>query len=224
MSAGVESRGSSRATRPTSRPSSPARRGRSSPSAAARSGRSAGPSPPMCSILRALAGIVSYEPAELVLTARAATPLAAIESALASHAPAARIRAARFRRAARRQLFDTIGAADDRRRARGEPRRLAPRDGRRRARSLPGLSSGQRPRRGVQSRRQGRQERHGLRPAEAARGLVGHAGGADGSHATRRAGTRARPHARRRGRLDAASASRCSARRCARRTTCPRPA
>jgi glycolate oxidase FAD binding subunit len=33
--------------------------------------------------LGALAGIVSYEPAELVLTARAATPLAAIESALA---------------------------------------------------------------------------------------------------------------------------------------------
>ena len=36
--------------------------------------------------LCALAGIVSYEPAELVLTAHAATPLAAIESALASHA------------------------------------------------------------------------------------------------------------------------------------------
>ncbi len=35
--------------------------------------------------LRALAGIVSYEPAELVLTAQAATPLAAIESALASY-------------------------------------------------------------------------------------------------------------------------------------------
>ena len=36
--------------------------------------------------LRALAGIVSYEPAELVLTAHAATPLAAIERALVSHA------------------------------------------------------------------------------------------------------------------------------------------
>ena len=33
--------------------------------------------------LRKLEGIVSYEPAELVLTAHAATPLAAIESALA---------------------------------------------------------------------------------------------------------------------------------------------
>jgi len=35
--------------------------------------------------LRALAGIVSYEPAELVLTAQAATPLAALESVLAAH-------------------------------------------------------------------------------------------------------------------------------------------
>ncbi len=36
--------------------------------------------------LRALAGIESYEPAELVLTAYAATPLAAIEAELAAHA------------------------------------------------------------------------------------------------------------------------------------------
>jgi glycolate oxidase FAD binding subunit len=36
--------------------------------------------------LSALDGIVSYEPAELVLTARAATPLATIERALATHA------------------------------------------------------------------------------------------------------------------------------------------
>jgi glycolate oxidase FAD binding subunit len=36
--------------------------------------------------LGALAGIVTYEPAELVLTARAATPLATIEGALAVHA------------------------------------------------------------------------------------------------------------------------------------------
>ena len=36
--------------------------------------------------LGALAGIVTYEPAELVLTANAATPLATIESALATHA------------------------------------------------------------------------------------------------------------------------------------------
>jgi glycolate oxidase FAD binding subunit len=35
--------------------------------------------------LRALSGIVSYEPAELVLTAHAATPLADIERALAAH-------------------------------------------------------------------------------------------------------------------------------------------
>ena len=35
--------------------------------------------------LRALSGIVSYEPAELVLTARAATPLAEISAALAAH-------------------------------------------------------------------------------------------------------------------------------------------
>jgi glycolate oxidase FAD binding subunit len=36
--------------------------------------------------LRALDGIVGYEPAELVLTARAATPLATVEQALAAHA------------------------------------------------------------------------------------------------------------------------------------------
>lgn len=35
--------------------------------------------------LKQLTGIVAYEPAELVLTAQAATPLAAIESALAAH-------------------------------------------------------------------------------------------------------------------------------------------
>jgi glycolate oxidase FAD binding subunit len=36
--------------------------------------------------LNALSGIVNYEPAELVLTARAATPLVAVEQALAAHA------------------------------------------------------------------------------------------------------------------------------------------
>ena len=36
--------------------------------------------------LGALAGIVAYEPAELVLTARAATPLATLDAALATHA------------------------------------------------------------------------------------------------------------------------------------------
>ena len=86
MSAESKARGSSRATPPTSPRSSPAPRGRSSRSAAARSGTIGKPVAADVLDLSALAGIVSYEPAELVLTARAATPLATIERALAAHA------------------------------------------------------------------------------------------------------------------------------------------
>ena len=50
-----------------------------------------------------LAGIVDYEPAELVLTARPATPLAEIEAALAEQRPDARLRAARLARPSRRR-------------------------------------------------------------------------------------------------------------------------
>ena len=46
---------------------------------------------------RAYAGIVAYEPTELVITARCGTPLAELEAALRARGPAARVRAAAFR-------------------------------------------------------------------------------------------------------------------------------
>jgi glycolate oxidase FAD binding subunit len=59
--------------------------------------------------LTALDGIVAYEPAELVLTAQAATPLATIERALAMHAQRLAFEPPDFGRLLGRELPQTIG-------------------------------------------------------------------------------------------------------------------
>ena len=59
--------------------------------------------------LTALDGIVAYEPAELVLTAQAATPLATIERALAAHAQRLAFEPPDFGRLLGHELPQTIG-------------------------------------------------------------------------------------------------------------------
>ena len=72
--------------------------------------------------------------------------------------------------------------ADPGRRARLQPLRAAAHQGRRGARPFSRLSRGQRPRRNLQGRRQGGQERHRLRSLQADGRLLRHAGGAGGGH------------------------------------------
>ena len=59
--------------------------------------------------LHALTGIVAYEPAELVLTARAATPLAAVERALDTHAQRLAFEPPDFARLLGEERAQTIG-------------------------------------------------------------------------------------------------------------------
>ena len=75
--------------------------------------------------------------------------------------------------------------ADDRRRRRLQSVGPAADQGRRAARPFARLSRGQRPRRGVQGRRQGGEERHRLRPLQADGRLLRHARGADRGDASR---------------------------------------
>ena len=189
---------------------------RSSRSAAARSGRSASAGRRgRARSRRARRASSMYEPAELVLTAQAATPLATIEARARRAVAAARVRAAGLRRAARRVgRPQTIGGvlaanlAGSRRVSAG-----AARD------HFLGFHAVSGTRRSLQGRRQSREERHGLRLAETARRIVGHARRAHGGHDSRGAGagdSSARSSCRPRLRGEA---SRCSARRCARRTT-----
>ena len=85
--------------------------------------------------------------------------------------PAAGLRAHGLRRRSRRRRRPR----HDRRRAGGECFRSAPPQVRRRARPFPRLLRGVRPRRKLQVRRPGGEERHRLRPLQADRGLLGHA-------------------------------------------------
>ena len=162
--------------RTSSRSSSPcggrrrARRSRSSARGTKRGLRPAGRGRRARSTCRGLRGIVAYEPDELVLTARAGTPLAEIEAAARGEEPACSPSSRGDLRAA---LWRSGGAGHDRRRARLQSRGPAAAQGRRGARSLPRLQRRQRPGRDLQGRRQGGEERHRLRPAEAARGSYG---------------------------------------------------
>ena len=122
--------------------------------------------------LSQLSGVTLYEPEELVLSAKAGTPLAEIEALLAER-PGARLRADGLWPAARRRSAGsgTIGgvlAANL-----SGPRRLkagAARD------HILGIAGGVRARRGVQVGRPRGQERHRLRPVQADGRLLGHAG------------------------------------------------
>ena len=92
--------------------------------------------------------------------------------------PAARLRADGLRANPRR----VCRPRHDRRGAGRQPVRPAPDQGRRRARPFPGAHRGLRPRRNLQVRRPGGQERHRLRSLQADRRLLGHAGGDDRGH------------------------------------------
>ena len=61
---------------------------------------------------RERAGIVDYEPIELVMVARAGTPLAEVESALAAERQMLRVRAAAFRRGRHDRWRSPAGCRD----------------------------------------------------------------------------------------------------------------
>ena len=92
--------------------------------------------------------------------------------------PGAGVRARRLWCPARRRP----GRADDRRGVRLQPRRAAPAQGRSGARPPAGPALRHRPRPAGQDRRPRGQERHRLRPVQAADRLLRHAGGADPGH------------------------------------------
>ncbi len=141
--------------------------------------------------LSEFSGIRLYEPEELVLTAGAATPMAEIEAALADTAPDARLRAGRLAETSRqRRCPPDLGRRD-----RIQPLGSAPYPPRRRARPFPGLSRRLRTRRAVQGGRPRRQERDGLRSAEAHGGLLRHARGAYRGDAESAAVARSDAHA-----------------------------
>ena len=141
--------------------------------------RPAGADRPHARPVRRSPGVTLYEPEELVLTARAGTPIAEIEALVAVEGPAACLRAAwtMARCSAARPARGTIGgvlAANL-----SGPRRIkagAARD------HFLGLHGGVGARRDLQVRRPGGEERHRLRPLQADGRLLGHAGGADRGH------------------------------------------
>ena len=104
-----------------------------------------------------LSGVIEYEPEELVLTARAATPMAEIETLLAQ-----KDQMLAFEPPDWRGLLGSDGEPTHWRRAGLQSRRAPPGASRRRARLFSRLFGHQRPGRGVQGRRQGGQERHRL--------------------------------------------------------------
>ena len=109
------------------------------------------------------------------MTAAAGTPMAEIEARLADNRQQLAFEPRRLWRAARRRA----GSGHDRRRARLQPLRPAPDQGRRRARSFSGRPGGHRPRRADQGGRPGGQERHRLRSVQASGRQLRHARGHD---------------------------------------------
>ena len=129
--------------------------------------------------LSGLTGVTLYEPEELVLSAKAGTPLAEIEALVRDKGQQLAFEPMDYGPilggAGRRRLA--------RRRARGQSVGPAADQGRRRARPFPRLLGGVRPRRDLQVRRPRGEERHRLRSLQAAGRLVRHARGDDrGDH------------------------------------------
>ena len=125
--------------------------------------------------LSALKGVTLYEPEELVLSAKAGTPLAEIEALVDAKGQ----QLAFEPMDCGPLLGGAAGRRHDRRRVSGRPRRPAPHQGRLGARSFPRRECGVGPRRNLQVRRPRGEERHRLRPLQADGGLVRHAGGDD---------------------------------------------
>ena len=139
-----------------------------------------------------LSGVTLYEPEELVLSAKAGTPLAEIEKLLAENGQQLAFEPMDY--------GPLLGGEPDAARIGGVLAanlvRSAPAEGGRRARPHPRHRGGVRPRRGVQVRRPRGQERHRLRPLQADGRLMGHAGRAHRRHLQGAAGRRDRNHAR----------------------------
>ena len=108
--------------------------------------------------LSALTGVTLYEPEELVLSARAGTPLAEIEALVAASKQELAFEPMDYGPL----LGNSRRRRHHRRRAGGELVGPAAHQGRRGARSFPRLHGGVRPRRNLQVRRPRGQERHRL--------------------------------------------------------------
>jgi hypothetical protein len=124
-----------------------------------------------------LSGITNYDPSELVMAARAGTPLAEIEAALAENNQMLTFEPMDHRRAARCQR-----GAHHRRRLRRKHLWPAANFRRRGARQSSGRPFRQRIRRNRQERRPGDEERHRPRPGQADGRLLGYARGAERGH------------------------------------------
>ena len=141
---------------------------------------------------RNLTGITLYSPNELVISARAGTPLAEIEATLAEHGQ--HIIAEPPDLAA---IYRLARAADTGRRGRHQPLRPAARRLGRDARSRAGHPRGHRTRRGDPLRRTRAEERHRARPVQAADRQPRHAWRHHRSDAESAAGAGSRRHGRR---------------------------
>ena len=140
--------------------------------------------------LSALNAVTAYEPNELIITVQAGAPLADVLSLIDS-----RNQQFAFEPVNTARLLGTRGHRHHRRHDRRRTGRAAPHQGRRRARSSARRACGVRFRRQLQGRRQGGEERHRLRPLQAAGGVVGHARGHDGGDVEGDAAARERTHA-----------------------------
>ena len=140
--------------------------------------------------LSALNAVTSYEPNELIITVQAGAPLADVKSLIDS-----KNQQFAFEPIDTAPLLGTAKPRHHRRHDRRRPRRSAPHQGRRRPRSSSGRAWRVRLRREFQGRRAGGEERHRLRSLQIAGGILGHAGGDDGSDAEGDAAARERAHA-----------------------------
>ena len=167
-----------RSTSGSSRACSPRRRRRTTPLAVVGGGSKQQIGRPMQTAAsvstKGLRGITLYEPSEMVMSARAGTPLAQIEDALAARGQMLAFEPIELGRARRRRggrRPPSAASSPPTCRARGASASA------RRATTCSGVRGGQRARRDLQVRRPRDEERHRLRPLPRPVGQLGHAGG-----------------------------------------------